>query len=100
LGHRGILQQKPRLWALSFFPSRSFFRLQPDLDEAAVLAQSVAHREPTAARSQDPDSLLQSHFFVFNPSSTRRLTLTVAPSERLFERLSGQLAAQAAPKSD
>jgi hypothetical protein len=37
-----------------------------------TLAQSVAHREPTAAMSQGPDSLLQSHFFVFNPSSTRR----------------------------
>jgi hypothetical protein len=46
--------------------------LQPELDQAAALAQSVAHREPTATLSRDPDSLLQSHFFVFNPSSTRR----------------------------
>jgi hypothetical protein len=50
----------------------SFLRLQPDLDQAVTLAQSVAHREPTAALSQCPDSLLQSHFFVFNPSPTRR----------------------------
>jgi hypothetical protein len=39
-----------------------------DLDQAAVLAQSVAHREPTTALSQDPDSFLQFHFFVFNLS--------------------------------
>jgi hypothetical protein len=54
-------------------PALSFcFHLQPELDHAVTLAQSVAHREPTAALFQDPDSLLQSHFFVFNPSSTSR----------------------------
>jgi hypothetical protein len=37
------------------------------------------------------------HFFAFNPISTRLLTLTVEPSEQLFEQLSEPLAA---PKSD
>src|ERR1019366_5511367 len=38
--------------------------------------------------------------FALRRSSTRRLTLTVEPSERLFERLSEQLSALAAPKND
>jgi hypothetical protein len=45
-----------------------------------TLAQSVAHREPPAALSQGPDSLLQSHFFVFNPISTRR---RIVPAPRV-----------------
>jgi hypothetical protein len=41
------------------------------------------------------------HFpFAFSPSSIRRFTLTVEPSERHFEQLSEALTALAAPKSD
>jgi hypothetical protein len=49
-----------------------FSSLQPEIDQAVTLAQSVAHWEASSALSQHPNSLLQSHFFVFNPSSTRR----------------------------
>jgi hypothetical protein len=45
-------------------------RLQSQLDQALTAANPVAHREPTAALFHGTDSLLQSHSFVFNPSST------------------------------
>src|SRR5450631_2420746 len=82
LGLRRRWAQRARCWSVGLpalqvrlndpDPSRLILRLQSDFDHAAALAQPVAHREPTAALSQDPDLLLQSHFFVFNPSSTRR----------------------------
>jgi hypothetical protein len=73
LSHTDNMTRTRQYFHVATDEGRSFpLRLQPELDQAAALAQSVAHREPTAALSQDPDSLLQSHFFVFNPSSTRR----------------------------
>jgi hypothetical protein len=44
----------------------------PELDQAPTLPYSIAHREPTAPLSHGPESLLQSHFFVFSPSATSR----------------------------
>ena len=53
---------------------RSFFHLQPELDQAAIAAKPFAQREATAALSHGIDPLVQSHRyfpFAFSPTGER-----------------------------